>query len=181
MVDQAQITCRTPATSDRAGMSDRPMTSDRPTNGRSNELPPRAVARSTAEFLHDITTLAELQGKLLVIDLQEGVKKLVISTILLVLGTIIALGTVPIALATVAFLITYFTELPLVCTFGIALLVGLVLAAALAIPALFALKKNVWMFDRSRDEWIRNMQWAKEAMRRMSGRESTSPAASGRW
>ena len=34
-------------------------------NGR--ELPPRAVARSTAELLHDMATLAELQGKLVLI------------------------------------------------------------------------------------------------------------------
>lgn len=165
MVDQAQITTQPPGES-------------RPANGRT-ELPPRAVARSTAEFLHDITTLAELQGSLFVVDLKEGVRKLVVSTVLVVLGSILALGTVPILLATVALLITHFTELPLVCTFGIATLIGLVLAALLAIPAMFAIKKNVWMFDRSRDEWLRNLQWAKDAMRRMSGREA--PAPSRRW
>ena len=46
MVDQAQITAAEKTES----------------NGR--ELPPRTVARNTAEFLHDIATLAELQGKL---------------------------------------------------------------------------------------------------------------------
>jgi hypothetical protein len=169
MVDQAQITCRAPL-------------ADRPTNGRANELPTRAVARSTAEFLHDITTLAELQSKLLVVDLQEGVKKLVISAILLVLGTIIALGTVPVALAAIALTLAYFIpDWPLAAHFGIALLIGIVLAAALAVPALFAIKKNVWMFDRSRDECIRNMQWAKDAMRRMSGRTTTPPAAASRF
>jgi uncharacterized membrane protein YqjE len=165
MVDQAQIT----------------PTQCRPSNGRS-ELPPRAVARSTAEFLHDITTLAELQGKLLVVDLQDGVKKLVISTIMVVLGTIVALGTVPIALAALALTIAYFVpEWPLAAHFGIALLIGLVLAAALAVPALYAIKKNVWMFERTRDEWRKNMQWAKDAMRRMSQGSSAPIMPTSRW
>jgi len=49
MVDQAQVT---------------------PAEDRS-ELPPRAVARGTAEFLHDVMTLAELQGKLALVDVLE--------------------------------------------------------------------------------------------------------------
>ena len=42
-----------------------------PTNGHT-ELPPRAMARSTSELLHDMATLAELQGKLALLDLREG-------------------------------------------------------------------------------------------------------------
>lgn len=56
------------------------------------ELPPRAVARGTAEFFHDVTTLAELQGKLVIVDLREGVSKLVIHAVLLVVGAVIGLG-----------------------------------------------------------------------------------------
>src|SRR6476619_1552907 len=47
----------------------------KPTNGHT-ELPPRAMARSTAELLHDMVTLAELQGKLALLDLREGFAKL---------------------------------------------------------------------------------------------------------
>ena len=43
----------------------------KPTNGHT-ELPPRAVAREPAEFLHDLTILAELQAKLLVVDCRQG-------------------------------------------------------------------------------------------------------------
>ena len=77
----------------------------KPTNGHDggrSELPPRAVARSTGEFLHDVTTLAELQGKLLVVDCKQGLSKLVVPMTLLVLGIVIALGCVPIALAALA-------------------------------------------------------------------------------
>ena len=55
MVDQAQVTA---------------------TNGR-NELPPQAVARGASEFMHDVVTLAELQGKLVVIDFRDGMAKLI--------------------------------------------------------------------------------------------------------
>src|SRR5688500_2820931 len=77
----------------------------KPTNGRDegrSELPPRAVARSTGEFLHDVTTLAELQGKLLLVESKQGLTKLVMPIALLVLGVVIALGCVPIALAALA-------------------------------------------------------------------------------
>jgi hypothetical protein len=164
MVDQAQIDCAAP----------------KPTNGRT-ELPTRAVARSTGELLHDITTLAELQGKLLVVDLQDGVSKLMISVALVIGGAAIALGCVPIALAAIALTITTYVELPLAASFGIALLIGLVFAAALAVPALYAIKKGLWMFERSRDEWRKNTQWAKEAMRRMSQGTPAPVMPSSRW
>ena len=151
-----------------------------PTNGRT-ELPTRAVARGTAEFLHDITTLAELQGKLLIVDLQDGVANLMISVALVIGGAAVALGCVPIALAAIALTITTYAELPLAASFGIALLIGLVLAAALAVPALYAIKKGLWMFERSRDEWRKNTQWAKEAMRRMSQGASAPVMPSSRW
>jgi hypothetical protein len=153
MVDQAQVTpksCRT----------------DTAVN-RTTELPPRAVARNTAEFLHDLTTLAELQGKLLVVDLREGISNLVTSVVLLCAGAAIALGTIPIALAALAITLDEFTNLTPAACFGIALLVGVVLAALLAVPAIYAIRKGVWMFDRSQTEWRRNVQWAKDAMKRM--------------
>jgi hypothetical protein len=165
MVDQAQIT----------------PTSEIRASGRT-ELPPQAMARNSASFLGDFATLAELQGKLLVVDLREGVNKLIGSVVLLLAGAIIALGCVPVAIATLALLIDELTTnlSPAAC-FGIALLAGLVLAAALAIPGFIAVKKGLWMFERSRTEWRKNMQWLKDTMHRASGRSSCPPAGSSRW
>lgn len=158
MVDQAQI---------------------KPTNGRS-ELPPRAVARSTAEFLSDVATLAELQGKLVIVDLRDGISKLVVSVVLVSIGTAIALGSVPIALAALALTLQATTTISLSASFGIALLVGLVLAAALAIPAAITIKKGAWMFDRSQYEWRRNTLWAKDAMKKLGKSSSASVSMPGR-
>jgi hypothetical protein len=166
MVDQAQVTA-----------SGEPWT-----NGRT-ELPPQVVARNSASFLADVTTLAELQGKLLIVDLQEGINKLIGSVALLIGGGAIALGCVPIALAALAVVLAETTRLSLAASFGVALLVGLLLAAALTIPALIALKKGLWMFERSRTEWRRNMQWLRDTMKRMGGQGGTCPprAPTGPW
>jgi len=150
MVDQAQIRA-----------------DEKPTNGRS-ELPPRAVARSTGEFLHDVTTLAELQGKLLLVDCQAGLRKLLVPIVSLVIGLVVAIGCVPIALAALAITLVETTELTLAASLGIALLVGLVLAAVLTIGAYFYLRSGFSFLDRSYYEWQRNVAWAKDMLKRLS-------------
>lgn len=146
----------------------------KPTNGHT-ELPPRAMARSTSELLHDMATLAELQGKLALLDLSEGFNKLLVPAGLAVVGAAIGLGCVPIALMTLALSLEKLTTLsPPVC-YAIAFGVGLLLAAILVIPALATLKMGIRMFDRSLAEWRRNRQWAKETLKRMA--QSGTPSA----
>ena len=170
MVDQAQVKSAT----DFAAREPR-------SNGRT-ELPPQTMARNSASFLADVATLAELQGKLLVVDLQEGTNKLVTYVALLVAGVVVALGCVPIALAALAILLAETTRLSLPASFGVALLAGLVLAALLAVPAFFAVKKGLWMFERSRSEWRRNVQWFKDTMRRLGTQSSCPPTGTNpRW
>jgi len=138
------------------------------------ELPPRAVARGTAEFLHDVLTLAELQGKLAVVDLREGTAKVVVTLAALMIGVAWGLGCFPIALVALAVALKESTTLSLSASFGIALLVGLGLSALLAIPALIALRAEVHMFDRSLTEWRRNLQWFKDTLKRLPNTSSGS-------
>src|SRR5262245_20484405 len=162
MVDQAQVTTK---------------------NGKKNghdELPPRAVARGTAEFLHDFTTLAELQGKLLVVDLKEGTAKLLVPVISLLVGAAIALGCIPIALAALALMLHEITTLTLASCFGISLAIGLFMALVLVIVAFGVVKSGMAMFDRSLHEFRRNMQWAKDTLKR-HGQSSTSWPHMRRW
>jgi putative superfamily III holin-X len=159
MVDQAQIT---------------------PTNGRT-ELPPRAVARNTAEFLHDVATLAELQGNLVLLDVREGLAKLVMPVIAIGAGIAVGLGCVPIALAALALTLKATTTLNYASCFGIALAVGLVLSALLAIPAFFALKRGVRMFDRSLYELGRNTKWVKDTLKRLQSGPHHFSSRSSHW
>jgi len=138
----------------------------KPTNGHT-ELPPRAMARSTSELLHDMATLAELQGKLALLDLREGFGKLLVPAGLAIMGAGVGLGAIPIGLMTIALSLEKLTSLsPPVC-FAIAFGIGVLLAAILVIPALATLKMGVRMFDRSLAELRRNRQWAKETLKRM--------------
>src|SRR5262245_19267199 len=150
----------------------------KPPNGHT-ELPPRAVARSTSDLLHDMVTLAELQGKLALVDLREGFTKLLIPAGLAVIGAGIGLGAVPVGLMTLAMSLEKLTTLsPPVC-YAIAFGVGLLLAAILVIPALVNLKTGLQMFDRSLAEWRRNRQWAKDTLKRMAqSGTSTAPRPS---
>jgi hypothetical protein len=148
------------------------------TNGRGesprSESPPRAVARSAAEFVHDVLTLAELQGKLFVVDFENGLQKLIWPAIGLAVGAVLALCCVPLALATLALVIDETTRLTLAQSFGM-VLGGAVLVAALLIAGAVMYLRHGWsMFDRSWTELSRNLQWSKEMLRRLGRR---SPAA----
>jgi len=96
-----------------------------------------------------------------------------VSVIALVIGIAWGLGCLPIALVALAVALKEITTLSLSASFGIALLVGLGLSALLAIPAIFALRAEVHMFDRSLTEWRRNLQWFKDTLKRLP--QSTSP------
>jgi len=161
MVDQAQITTK---------------------NGKNghSELPPRAVARSTAEFLHDVTTLVELQGKLFVVEMKEGTAKLLVPIISLLIGAALALGCIPIALAALALMLKELTTLTLATCFGISLAIGLFIALVLVIVAFGVVKSGLKMFDRSLYECGRNMKWAKDTLKRLS-QSSTSWPHNQRW
>ena len=144
------------------------------TNGR-GESPPRAMARSAAEFVHDVLTLAELQGKLFVVDFETGLKKLIWPAVGLAIGGGLAICCVPLALATIALAIDETTRLTLAQSFGV-VLAGAALVAILLITAAIVYLRHGWsMFERSWTELSRNLQWSKEMLRRL-GRRTARPA-----
>ena len=72
-----------------------------PTNG-SDASAPQSVAHNTGELLADAMTLAELQGKLLVVDVQDDLRKLIAPLAVLITGAVVGLSCLPIALVTIA-------------------------------------------------------------------------------
>jgi Putative Actinobacterial Holin-X, holin superfamily III len=165
MVDQAQVTTKNGKNGTKNGQE---------------ELPPRAVARGMAEFLHDVATLSELQGKLFLIDVREGTAKLLVPVISLCVGAAIGLGCIPIALAALALMLKEITTLTLATCFGISLAIGLFMALVLTIVALGVVKAGLKMFDRSLYECGRNTKWAKDTLKRLS-QSSTSSPLTPRW
>jgi len=137
------------------------------------ESPPGAVARNTAELMSDVLTLAELQGKLLVLDVESGVWKIVPLAVTLLAGVVLAVSCLPIALATVALALDEYTELSLVQAFAFSLLGGVVLSLLLIAIAIWQFKAGLRLLERSQHEWKQNIRWIKNTLQRM-GRSGAS-------
>lgn len=144
------------------------MVDQTPINGSAKraEPPSRAVARSTGELLEDLLTLAELQFKLLVLDLQQGVWRLAVPAAAVVAGSLVALGCIPVALAAAALCLDEATSLSVAQAFGLSLLGGVVFAGILAGSGWTYLRYRLDIFERTRTEWQQNSQWVRTALKR---------------
>ena len=122
--------------------------------------PAESVVGSLAEFTHDITTLVELQVKLAAMDAKESIGRAMVPAILVGVGVVLLLGSLPVALFGVAELLVAAGM-----THGSALLltggVGIVGAGLLAVVAGLALSRSFTSFRRSREELARNIAWVK--------------------
>ena len=128
---------------------------------------PRSPVRGTADFLHDLLTLAELQWQLLVVDSREWLGRLLWPALGLAAGLALAASCLPLALIVLALTLVETTTLSLAQAFGVSLGMGLVLAAALVAAALWYVRRRLGFLERSRQEWQRNVQWAKETLQRV--------------
>lgn len=147
-----------------------------PTNG--SPSPPVAVARSTGELLADALTLAELQGKLLVIDVEDDLRRLITPVILVAAGAVLGLSCLPIALVTIAVGLVAGAELAPWLAFLIALAIGAGVAAILLAAGIWVLRNKLTFLSRSRSEWQQNVKWFKSVVRRLGSR-SNRPGAPG--
>lgn len=122
---------------------------------------PEGVVGSLAEFGNDISTLAELQAKLTVIDLKESGRRALFPTILLAVALAILLGCVPIALVGVAYLLQDALSIDLGWSFLLTAGIALVLGLALAGIAGYLLSRSFTSLRRSSEELSRNLAWIK--------------------
>lgn len=139
--------------------------------------PSGALANGSAEFLHDLVTLAELQFQLVTIDARQGFTSLIAPIGGLLGGIVLALGCVPIALATIALVLTEETGLSPARSFALVVGVGGLLSLLMTVTCYWLLKRCLQMFSRSQREWRQNIRWFKETLRRVRQR----PAESGVW
>lgn len=139
------------------------------TNGRtpkSNAAPTTRVGGGLAGLVSDVMSLAELQLKLFSVDAKEASARIVTPIILLAVGTVLALCSIPLGLIAIAQVLHLEAGWhPAVAT-AVALLIGLVLAGILAYVGYLGLRRCVQPMRRSRDELQRNINWLKSALRR---------------
>lgn len=156
-----------------------------PTNGSGSAgsaktSPPQAVARNTGELLGDAMTLAELQGKLLLVDVQSDLKRLIVPVVLLVTGAVLALTCLPIALVTIALGLIAGAELAPWLAFLITLGGALLVALVLILSGVWFFRHGLTFLNRSRAEWDQNIRWFKSLVRRLGATSPSRPAEPGR-
>ena len=104
--------------------------------------------------------------------LPQGLKGLLLPAALLLLAGIVAAGTVPVALMVVAELLAQAAGLSRAASFSIAALGGFGVAVALGVAGWSRIRGVGRVFERSREELARNMNWIKQSLKRPVEAES---------
>jgi len=142
-------------------MADQAAVSGGKTGSGTNGSPEGRVVGGLADFGNDVATLAELQGKLALIDFKECLAKALIPLALVAVGLIVLLGAVPVVLLGAAALLAAALKIG---SGQAMLLTGggvLVLTATVVIVAALKLGPAFSSFNRSREELSRNLAWIR--------------------
>jgi uncharacterized membrane protein YqjE len=134
-----------------------------------NGAPPttsNALAHDVGEFAHNVLTLAELQGQLLVADVQECGRRVFVPGLVLITGLALGLTCLPIALAAMALLIAQVFQTSYAAGFLITAAVGAAVSALLSAIGWVQVRKRVAVLGRSQQELVRNLQWIKKVLER---------------
>ncbi|MEQ8791387.1 MAG: phage holin family protein [Pirellulaceae bacterium] len=136
------------------------------TNGAKRPTQSWSMLRSNVtELLHDITTIAELQAKLTMCDMQSSLRQARLPLAVGVSAVVLLLGAVPIGLTAAAESLVQYAE----WTRPLAYLTVSGIAAAISIVMLAlggqALRRSSEPLQRSREELAENVRWIRRALR----------------
>jgi hypothetical protein len=145
-------------------------------NGRHNGKIPN-VAASVSDLTHDVIELSELQVQLVALDAKYSVQKARTCLVMAVIGAAMLLGTIPVALITIAAVLVETLEWSYAVSAGVATLVGLVITSIVLGLAYGYLKSGLVSFDRSTEELRRNIAWLKSTLRTRSHAERAASRA----
>ena len=126
----------------------------------------KALARDVGEFAHDVIMLGELQAQLLVTDMRECSRRVLVPGLVLLCGIALGLACFPIALAALALLLIQVFETSYAAGFLIAVVAGAVLSALLSVIGWFQIRKRAAVLRRSQQELVRNLGWIKKVLKR---------------
>jgi len=133
------------------------------TNGHES-APAKGMTRNVSELASDVASLAELQTRLLVVDAKESVRRLIPPVVLGALGLALLLGSIPVLLMGVAQLLVYAGLGPAASLF-IAFAIGALIAGLSLLAAWLLLRDSFSTFERSREEFQKNLAWIKDALK----------------
>ncbi len=137
----------------------------------------RGVVSSVADVASDVTNLAELQFRLLAVDVAESKRHLVIPVSLVVLGLFFALSAGPIVLLVIAAGLYEFANLSMTTALGIVAGLAVIMSATLLLIGTRGLGRAVKFFERSLAELKQNVEWLKQLKNRNRSRSSVANEA----
>jgi len=128
-------------------------------NGRSD-----TVVGGLAEFVNDVSGLAELQWKLASLDLGEAKQHALVPLGLAVGGAAVLAGCIPVAVAGAALLIASATGLSIALSLLLTAAAVMVVAGFVAVYAARRLGRSLEIFRRSQEELQRNISWIRTVL-----------------
>jgi len=134
------------------------------------------VVGSIAGFGNDVATLAELQAKLIALDLKESAAKATLPLSMAVVGLVVLVSAVPVVIVGVGLLVAQAFTISNALALLLTAVTFMVVAVLLVVFALRELRRVIEIFRRSREELTRNVSWLRTVLVH-SGR----PATKRRW
>jgi cytochrome bd-type quinol oxidase subunit 1 len=118
------------------------------------------------EFAHDVFILAELQVQLLVADVQECGRRVLVPGLVLLVGVALGLSCFPFVLAALALWLIQVLELSYATGVLLAAVAGAVVSALLCAIGWFQIRQHAVVLGRSQQELVRNLSWIKKVLQR---------------
>jgi hypothetical protein len=140
-------------------------------SGNNTPRPSPPSADGVEDIAHRLVLLLELQTELFRIDFRNGMKHLILSGVFLCAVGLVSIAGGCILLIFLAELLADLV-LPRSAAFGIVVLLAVGLVAAAAVAAWKCLQASLRVFDRSREEFGRTMQWVRHMLKHPT---STNP------
>jgi hypothetical protein len=132
-------------------------------NGR-YEAPASVFARNFSDCAHDVVNLAELQSRLLLIDLKQSARQTAVPAGLAGAALAILLGSIPVLFMAIAYALVEGAGWPHWAGFLLAGVLGLILGGGLAAGAYALVRRSVTGLERSRKELADNLRWLKDTL-----------------
>jgi hypothetical protein len=134
------------------------------TNGKPQNDP--NVLTSFSDLAHDVIELAELQAQLLKLDAIASGKTLRTAVVFLLSSVCLLLGCLPILWLTIAEVLVEYAGWKRTPSLAVAFACGLLIAGGLGAWGWRRLSTMFSSFERSREEFVRNLNWVKSNLTR---------------
>ena len=124
-----------------------------------------ALGENFSRFAEDLTSLTELQLRLLAVDVRDAKQRSGVAAALLVGGGILMLGCIPVLLLGIAQLLIEFAQWPASGAYACVSVAGLLIGGGVGYAGWRKLMSAAGTLSRSREELVETLQWIKRALR----------------